>query len=100
MMLTAKEVSAELRLSRSATYELMRRMEHVQLGGRIRVTREALDAFIAANTRTPAPAAGAFTPARPQRPRPVRPTATATDGPVPKWRQRPIVPRTKPRVSA
>lgn len=100
-MLAAADLAAELNVSRAAAYRLMKRMTHVKLGGSVRVTREALNDFIAASTRTPAPAAGAFTPARPwrARPRPApAPEPRASDGTVPKWRSRPIVPRTKPRA--
>ena len=49
-MLTAKEVAAQLKLSLSATYLLFRQLPHVQLGRSLRVTPEALEAYILSHT--------------------------------------------------
>lgn len=52
--LTAVEVARALGVSRSTAYRLMRQMGRVRAGRVVRVSREAFDAWVAANTETTA----------------------------------------------
>lgn len=88
-LLTAADVAARLRVSRSAAYREMRCMQHVVLGrGALPVTEAALAAYLDARTRAAPVAPLPTSPAARPRPRP--PVASAP--PV-----RPVQPRTKPR---
>lgn len=92
-MLTAAEVAARLRVAVSSAYELMHKMAHVKLGGRLRVTRGELERYITSCTVQPAaawaPPVAAPPPAR------LAPGRSGTGA-----SSKPIVPRTKPRPRA
>ncbi len=44
--LTAKDIAALLRVSRAQAYRILKACAHVRIGRSLRVTREALDAYL------------------------------------------------------
>jgi len=91
--LSAADIAAELNVSRSVAYEIVRECRHVRFGRLLRVPRAAFDEWLAAHTFQPF--GPRSLPVRLQATIVVRPSAPrrpTTEGSL----IRPIVPRTKP----
>jgi excisionase family DNA binding protein len=57
VFMTAVEVAAELGVSKSTAYKLMREMGRVRVGRVVRVKRDAFDAWVASHTEPRPPRA-------------------------------------------
>lgn len=90
--MTVQEIAAELRISRSAAYELSKKLVRLKVGRIVRVSRASFEAFIAAHEVEPYKQKVLQTTSSARGPK-RRPGRTDSEPPI-----RLTYPRTKPRV--